>query len=958
MTLFGSVKGKSVPDGYAELAFNFYDKDTEVLAYRSISTAVVQDGSYSASLRADNLTEGKEYYVLVTLPNAVPGALQQENRDAIGVVLLQSETPGIQQTGHVNISGTLIAGAIKTNAFQMSTGAASGRVLTSDGSGNGTWQALPPPSGAAGGDLSGTYPNPLVDGLQGYALASTAPATGQVLKWDGSAWSPGIDNDTTYTAGAGLQLMGTTFSIATGGVVSSMLADLSVTTVKIADGAVTDTKLSNTGVSLGTYGSATQVPQFTVNAQGRVTSASNVTISGVSPGGSAGGDLSGTYPNPLVDGLQGWSVASSAPSAGQVLKWNGSEWSPDADLRDAFWQSTGNNIYYNAGNVGIGTSSPLYPLHVVVGTGDRAIWGLHTATTGDAYGVYGQSDSTSGRGVLGWASATSGTNYGVFGRSEGTSGTGVYGLATATSGSNHGLFGQSASTSGRGVVGWATATSGVNYGVYGQSDSLDGYAGYFVGRGYFSGNMGIGTTTPTNLLHIEGAGTNWGGISGFPEVVLRARNTNTNSHTAISVDAQTALDAILYFAENGAPQWDIRSDADTDTFDIRYQAGGANATRFTINSSGNVGIGTSNPAYRLHAETGTGQIALYGNHTATSNTAYGVFGRSSSTTGRGVAGWAAVTSGDAYGVYGQSDSASGTGVYGWASASTGATVGVFGLNYSTTGKGVVGWTNATSGTTYGVYGQSDSTSGTGVFGLATATSGNFTTAGLIGLSGSPWGRGAIGWATATSGFTFGVYGVAYSPDGFAIYSDGNFAATGTKSFQIDHPLRPETHYVNHFCTEGPEPYNAYRGNVVTDARGYATVQLPDYFESINRDPTYHLTVIDDSDDFVLAKVVRKIRNNQFVIRTSKPHVEVSWRVEAVRNDLWVQKHGFKTEQEKPEEYKGKYIHPELYGMPKAYGIHYDHRVEAYGQKSEVRRVSASNHTSSSGSRRVSWQKTR
>jgi hypothetical protein len=157
---------------------------------------------------------------------------------------------------------------------------------------------------------------------------------------------------------------------------------------------------------------------------------------------------------------------------------------------------------------------------------------------------------------------------------------------------------------------------------------------------------------------------------------------------------------------------------------------------------------------------------------------------------------------------------------------------------------------------------------------------------------------------------------------------GNLSKSGG-SFKIDHPSDPEHKYLYHSFVESPDMMNIYNGNVVTDGSGSAVVKMPEWFEALNRDFRYQLTVIGQPAQ---AWVAAEIANGAFAIRTDRAGVKVSWQVTGVRQDPWANAHRIPLEVDKDAVDQGHYLHPELYGHAGEADIYRLHHPELVNKK--------------------------
>jgi len=329
------------------------------------------------------------------------------------------------------------------------------------------------------------------------------------------------------------------------------------------------------------------------------------------------------------------------------------------------------------------------------------------------------------------------------------------------------------------------------------------------------------------------------------------------------------------------------------TLDQSYDFGGAGAGRTITADAGPVQINGSgaNTAALGVAFSGTGNAINAANTNAASTYAT-IQGTSNSATATNSA------------ILGQSTGAA-RGVTGEVTAASTADAAVRGNNLRTAGgmgvegvgfNGVSGQTNYRAG--YGVFGQNFDLTGP-------------TTENSVGVG----GVGYIGVLGQSNDVVNGA-GLA-SMDNLIVL--GDMIVSGTKQFHIDHPLDPENQYLNHFSIESDEVLNIYRGTVAFDAAGNAVVQLPTWFDAVNRNPSYQLTPI---GGYAPIYVAQKISGGRFIISGGQPGMEVSWAVYAERNDPYLQQHpeARQVEEQKATREKGAYLRPDLYGQPAEKGI--------------------------------------
>jgi hypothetical protein len=190
------------------------------------------------------------------------------------------------------------------------------------------------------GDATGIV-NLSVVGLQGRPLVGNAPLLNDVIKWNGSAWAPTVDDNTIYTAGTGISISGTTISQLSHSGDATGSSTLTVTGIQ---GRTVSATAPNNGEILKWNGTD-WTPATDDNAS--YSAGAGIVLTGtIISQESHTGDATGIT-TLTVTGLQGRLLSATAPLNGDVIKWNGTDWAPDFDASNEYAAGPGLSLNLN-----------------------------------------------------------------------------------------------------------------------------------------------------------------------------------------------------------------------------------------------------------------------------------------------------------------------------------------------------------------------------------------------------------------------------------------------------------------------------------------------------------------------------------------------------------------------------------------------------------------------------------
>lgn len=326
-----------------------------------------------------------------------------------------------------------------------------------------------------------------------------------------------------------------------------------------------------------------------------------------------------------------------------------------------------------------------------------------------------------------------------------------------------------------------------------------------------------------------------------------------------------------------------------NTLNQAYNQGGPGVGRTITANSGEVEItsSTANGVAMRVTQSASG-VAVLANNTNTAS-AYSTIQASTASSNTSVGAIVGNTTGAAYALTGQvQPSATATAAIYGSNLRTNGGLGIEGIGFN----GTAGETNYSQG--FGIYGENYDA--------------NLPLGNGVGVAGKGY-YGVLG-EDRYLGTQTGAYGV---------YANGNMGSSGAKTFMIDHPQDPENKFLKHFSVESNEVINMYRGNATFDANGETVVEMPTYFDAINRNFSYQLTCV---GGYAPIYVKEKLRDGRFQIAGGFEGLEVSWVVYAERNDPYFQQYPAQREVEisKTERNIGKYLMPALYGKDKSYSM--------------------------------------